>query len=217
MVPAMPLQNRVTPEGIIIATPERGTLMGNRGGRLHDDRKQLGPKRWVSNRWIACVLSFRGRKREVMAPGQYTELFFLDEATALSAGHRPCFECRRADAVRFTSHWIAARGDQGRTGGKLSADDMDHVLHVDRVRRDGSKATFPARLGELPDGTLVRWDGHPCLVFCGTLALWTPAGYREPQRFDAQVTVEVLTPRSIVEVIRAGYLPDLHESVLSFA
>lgn len=208
----MPLQNRVTPEGEIIATPHRGTLMGNRGGRLHDDNKRLGPKRWVSGRWIACALQFRGRKREVMAPGQYTELFFLDEATALSAGHRPCFECRRGDAIRFTTHWIAARGETG----KVTADDIDHVLHVDRMRRDGTKATFPARLGELPDGTFVRWDGVPCLVFAGLIIGWTPAGYTHPQRFDRDMTAEVLTPRTIVEVIRAGYLPDLHESVLSF-
>lgn len=208
----MPLQNRVTPEGEIIATPHRGTLMGNRGGRLHDDNKQLGARRWASNRWIACALAFRGRKREVMAPGQYTELFFLDEATALAAGHRPCFECRRGDAIRFTTHWIAARGITG----KVSADDIDHALHTDRIRRDGSKATFPARLGEIPDGTIVRWDGLPCLVFAGRIAVWTPAGYTHPQRFDAEVVAEVLTPRAIVEVIRAGYLPDLHESVLSF-
>ena len=97
----MPLQNRVTPEGEIIATPHRGLLMGNRGGAFHLPDQTLGPRRWATRQWIACVLEFKGRHREVMRPNRYTELFFLDEATALAAGHRPCFECRRSDAERF--------------------------------------------------------------------------------------------------------------------
>ena len=105
--PAMPLQNRVTPEGDIIATPARGTMMGNRGGAFHTPEQTLGPRRWRTKAWICCVLEFKGRHRAVMQPNRYTELFFLDEATALAAGHRPCFECRRRDALRFAEAWRA--------------------------------------------------------------------------------------------------------------
>jgi len=103
----MPLQNRVTPFGDLVATPVRGTLMGNRGGRIHKDDRVLGPRRWASRQWICCVLAFRGRHRRVWGDG-YTELFFLDEPTALAAGHRPCFECRRQDAIAFAACWRRA-------------------------------------------------------------------------------------------------------------
>src|SRR4051794_26424644 len=99
----MPRQNRVTPSGDIITTPERGTLMGNRGV-LHDADARI-VRRWQGKRWIACVLEFKGRWRPVMAPGRYTELFFLDEATALAAGHRPCAECRRRRFDEFRDTW----------------------------------------------------------------------------------------------------------------
>src|SRR5690606_39500251 len=112
----MPLQNRVTPEGEIIATSARGTMMGNRGGCLHRPDKTLGRRRWVTKQWICCELQFRGRHREVMAPRRYTELFFLDEATAFAAGHRPCFECRRADAPDFARLWANAEGRAERAG-----------------------------------------------------------------------------------------------------
>src|SRR5690606_9191936 len=125
----MPLQNRVTPEGEIIATAARGTLMGNRGGCLHGPDRRLGRRRWVTRQWICCELQFRGRHRQVMTPGQYTELFFLDEATALAAGHRPCFECRRADAVRFARTWAQIEGQTGRA----SAPHMDAALHAERL------------------------------------------------------------------------------------
>src|SRR5262245_10377094 len=125
----MPLQNRVTPTGEIIADPARGTLMGNRGGPLHRPDQTLGARRWVSKAWICCRLEFKGRRRQVMSPGKYTELFFLDEATALAAGHRPCFECRRAEAEQFARLWAKVHGahDRARAG------DMDRVLHAERV------------------------------------------------------------------------------------
>jgi len=116
------LQNRVTPFGEIVATPARGLSMGNRG-ILHDDRRRLGRRRWTHKAWICCVTEFRGRRRQVMAPGRYTELFFLDEAVALAAGHRPCFECRRAAANAFAACW----------GGEPRAPDMDRVLHAERL------------------------------------------------------------------------------------
>ncbi|HEX3456598.1 MAG TPA: hypothetical protein VHR97_01465, partial [Candidatus Baltobacteraceae bacterium] len=129
----MPLQNRVTPFGEVAALPGRGMLMGNRGV-LHDDDRRI-VRTWDVRRWIACVLEFRGRKREVMTPRRYTELFFLDEAAAFSAGHRPCAECRRADYVRFRDLWVA------RFGRPAGADDVDARIHGDRL--DGkTKRTY---------------------------------------------------------------------------
>src|SRR5262245_39749503 len=142
----MPLQNRVTPEGEIIATPHRGLLMGNRGGAFHELHRTLGNRRWATKQWIACVLEFKGRHREVMQPNRYTELFFLDEATALAAGHRPCFECRRADADRFAELWARTQGDVERA----RAPAMDDQLHAERVDRDRRKATFSARRADIP-------------------------------------------------------------------
>src|SRR5215831_5062323 len=133
----MPLQNRVDPYGRLVATPERGTLMGNRGV-LHDESRRVVAA-WRTKRWIACVLSFRGRKREVFTPRRYSELFFLDEATSLSAGHRPCAECRRARYNEFRAAWSAAHGGNGRFAG---ADDMDDVIHAERVERGGGKKTY---------------------------------------------------------------------------
>src|SRR5262249_35689626 len=159
-----PLQNRVTPFGEIIAVPQRGTLMGNRGGCFHRPDKTLGARRWVSRRWIACVLEFRGRHREVMAPGRYTELFFLDEATALAAGPRPCAECCRDDHERFKDAW--RRGNPGeRLPPGASIDALDAVLHRERVRPDRSKVTYRARLGDLPDGVFVALDDDPGAAF----------------------------------------------------
>ncbi len=158
----MPLENRVTPSGEIVAAPWRGSLMGNRG-ILHDGRRRLGTARWRHKAWIACVLAFRGRQRTVMAPGRYTELFFWDEAAALAAGHRPCWECRRADARRFRAAWQAA-GLPGAT-----AAEMDRLLHAARVTRNRRQVTHEAELAGLPDGVfltrpeapaapLIKWD-----------------------------------------------------------
>lgn len=209
----MPLQNRVTPTGEIIATRERGTLMGNRGGMLHRTDKTLGIKRWVSKSWIACRTSFKGRWREVMGPDGYTELFFLDEATAFAAGHRPCYECRRQDAVWFAELWAEAL-----TGGaRAKASEIDTVLHEERMTSDGEKATFKSTVADLPTGVMVLHDGAPHLVFGTQLMVWSPGGYVRALNVAGELQVDVLTPRSIVEVIRAGYDPDIHESVLTFA
>jgi hypothetical protein len=211
----MPLQNRVTPEGEIIATPHRGLMLGNRGGAFHLDDRVLGRRRWASRQWIACLLQFKGRRREgMMMPGRYTELFFLDEAVALAAGHRPCFECRRADALRFAALVGATRGEP-----PLRAPTIDAILHVERLGAHGVKATYRAPLSALPEGTFVRTevDGAltPCLVVGRHLLLWSPAGYTRaiplPRRSAA-----VLTPRSIVAVLGAGYRPMLHPSAAAF-
>jgi hypothetical protein len=210
----MPLQNRVTPEGEIIATPRRGLLMGNRGGAFHLPDRTLGPRRWVTKQWIACVLEFKGRHREVMQPNRYTELFFLDEATALSAGHRPCFECRRAEADRFAELWSKTHSHLDRA----RAPAMDEVLHAERVDRERRKLTFRARRADMPSGVFVRYaqDGSPAqtyLIVGNRLLAWAPAGYRALVSPSAVAEeVEVLTPASIVGVLSAGYRPMLHPS-----
>jgi hypothetical protein len=145
----MPLQNRVTPTGEIIADPARGTLMGNRG-ILHDADRRLGSARWRHPHWICCRLRFKGRRREVMAPRRYTELFFLDEATALAAGHRPCAECRREDFRRFQAAWRDA------VGAEIAAAAIDRALHAARIDPQTRRQTrFEAALADLPDGAFV--------------------------------------------------------------
>ena len=205
----MPLQNRVTPEGEIIATPARGTMMGNRGGCLHRPDKTLTGRRWVSRQWICCELAFNGRHRELMAERRYTELFFLDEATALAAGHRPCFECRRADAIAFASLWAKAEGVEERP----KADRMDRVLHAERLNPDGGKRTFRAALGDLPSGCLVRIAGRPHLLNERQLHAWTPQGYNRAEPAAPAQIVDVLTPPAIVALLQIGLKPRLHPSI----
>jgi len=189
----MPHRNRVTPYGEIVAMPERGTLMGNRGVLHGDDGAHR--RDWQLRRWIACRLEFKGRRRQLRRPGRWTELFFLDEATALAAGHRPCAECRRADYKRWQAAWPHA---------DTSADAMDRVLHGDRLD-GGEKRTHEARLGELPGGVIVERGGAPWLLAGDRLHPWTPAGYGEPARAAPRERVSVLTPAVTVGVLAAGY------------
>lgn len=208
----MPLQNRVTPAGDLIATPQRGLMMGNRGGAFHRLDQTLGARRWASRQWICCVLSFKGRHRKVMQPNRYTELFFLDEATALAAGHRPCFECRRDDALRFAHAWAAAR----RLPERAAAPEMDQILQAERLDAHGGKKTFRSVLGDLPAGTFVRLDppGPDYLYDGKRLFPWSAGGYGAPQGVPPDQPVHVLTPTSIVAVLSAGYRPMLHPSAL---
>lgn len=206
----MPRQNRVTPFGEIIATPERGTFMGNRG-ILHDaEGRILRP--WQVKRWLVCVLEFRGRKRTVMTPNRYTELFFLDEATALAAGHRPCAECRRERFLAYCDAWKTAypRADGSP---RPSADEMDNRLHAERIGPNRAKRCFVGKLDELPDGvfvTVATW-GEQAYMVCGDhLLAWSPGGYGERRRRPRSEEVQVLTPPSTVAVIRAGYVPEIH-------
>jgi hypothetical protein len=208
----MPLQNRVTPEGEIIATPHRGLMLGNRGGAFHREDRTLGARRWASKRWIACRLEFKGRRRPgMMMPNRYTELFFLDEATALAAGHRPCFECRRAHAEQFAFLWARVHGWPA----PARANDMDRVLHGERVGARGRKNTYTAPLAALPEGTFVRVATAgaelPHLLAGERLFPWSPAGYGAAQPFSDR-EVAVLTPPAIVAVLRTGYRPMLHPS-----
>lgn len=204
-----PLQNRVTPFGDIIATHERGLFMGNRGGCFHDDAKELTRRRWVSQQWITCLTSCRGRWREVMAPRRYTELFFLDEAVAFAAGHRPCAECRRGDFNRFRSAFI--QGNPHLAGGPPRAGELDAVLHRERVGPAGSKRTCEATLGELPAGVFVTFDGAEAwLVLDGSLYRWSAGGYAERRTGSPGERVAVLTPMSVVRAFAAGYVPQVH-------
>jgi hypothetical protein len=199
----VPLRNRVTPFGEIIATEARGLLFGNRG-LLHDEGGRL-IRAWQVRRWIACRLEFKGRRRPLLRPGRFTELFFLDEATALAAGHRPCAECRREDFVRFRDLWTEVHGrDQGRVEG------IDRVLHADRVTPGGGKRIYEARLADLPDGAMVAEEEEAWLVVGGELLAWSPSGYGSRRAKSGASTVRVLTPSSVLDVIRAGYEPMIH-------
>ena len=173
----MPLQNRVTPTGDIIATPHRGMFTGNRG-IIHDPAtKTLLTRRWSSNAWLTCVCEFQGRRRKVMGGRSWTELFFLDEATAFAAGHRPCFYCRREDANRFRAAW-----EQGNRVAEILATEMDAVLH--RERLEGRKKrlhALPMPLEQLPDGAMVQSGTESYLIASGRALLWSPDGYREAQ------------------------------------
>jgi hypothetical protein len=199
----VPLQNRVTPFGNIIATEARGLLYGNRGV-LHDAQGRI-VRAWGVRRWIACELEFKGRRRELLRPGRFTELFFLDEATALAAGHRPCAECRRQDFLRFRAAWAETH-----PGASLMVDDIDRVLHDERVGPGGTKRLHESNLEDMPDGTMVAQDGRAWLVFGGELLAWSPFGYGARRGMPASSTAMVLTPLSMVGAIRAGYHPGIH-------
>ena len=152
----MPRQNRVTPWGEIIAVPGRGLFMGNRGC-IHGAGGNLTGKRWERKAWVTCLLAFKGRQRQVMAPGKYTELFFLDEATALAAGHRPCATCRRNDYSRFKQLWAEANTGCSGTG-DASIKDIDNRLHRERFISGGRQDGWCPSLKDLPDGTFVVLD-----------------------------------------------------------
>ncbi len=203
----MPRQNRVTPFGELIATESRGTLMGTRGC-LHDDQQHVR-RAFAGRRWITCVLEFRGRHRTIMTPGRYTELFFLDEATALAAGHRPCAECQNARYRLFRETWVEANpGIRAQ-----SADEIDRVLHAERLDGERRKRAYLASVSELPPGVMVADDrGVPFLVREESLIRWEPGGYALKIPRARGATVRVLTPRSIVRAIRRGYPVMIHSS-----
>jgi hypothetical protein len=203
----MPLQNRVTPFGDIIATPHRGMFTGNRG-IIHDPAtKTLSKRRWSSRAWLTCVCEFRGRRREVMGGRSWTELFFLDEATAFAAGHRPCFFCRRDEANRFRAAW-----EKGNGASDLRADDIDAVLHRERLEGRGKRLhALPMPLSKLPDGAMVAAGEDSFLIAKGRRLKWSPAGYREAR--GRMEDAMLLTPPSTLRAFSAGYRPVLHRSV----
>lgn len=198
----MPLQNRVDPFSRLHAVSERGLLMGNRG-ILHDGARHIRRNHGHSA-WIYCLLSFKNRHREVMAPHRYTELFFLDEATALAAGHRPCAECQRARYNQFRQCW--AKGDT-----RPRAPDMDAALHAARLRPDGQKARFTAPVADLPDGAIFVAGEAAVLLWQGRQWDWSFAGYH-PRPESVAGKVAVLTPLPALRVLQNGFCPMVHPS-----
>ncbi|ATU92637.1 hypothetical protein [Phyllobacterium zundukense] len=198
----MPLQNRVTPFGEIVASPHRGMLMGNRG-IIHDPTtRTLLKRRWTTRAWIICVCEFKGVRREVMARRSWTELFFFDEAAALAAGHRPCFYCQRQRAKTFQAAWA--------TGNETilpSAPAMDMILHGERLDAKGGKRRhrIEGSIADLPDGTMIASGDNAYLVKAGEMHLWSWEGYA-PSPTPAN-NVSLLTPPATVRALRAGYGP----------
>jgi hypothetical protein len=200
----MPLQNRVNPFGELVSIATRGMLMGNRGGRFHRDDQLCGKRRWASDRWICCSLKFKGRHRSVWGES-YTELFFLDEPTALAAGHRPCFRCRPEAATAFSKAFAIAAGYS------VSPEATDKILHTERL--DGkAKRLHRHRIDTLPDGAMIARDGKAFAVRGKKLLPWTPSGYGPSVARPRGKTVDVLTPPSILAMLAAGYTPLWHES-----
>jgi hypothetical protein len=203
----MPLQNRVTPSGDIIVTPHRGMFTGNRG-IIHDPATKTLTRRWASRAWLTCVCAYKGRRRAVMGGRSWTELFFLDEATALAAGHRPCFFCRRDDAKRFRAAWEAGNGVTG-----ILADDIDTVLHRERLdHRKKRLHALPIPLENLPDGAMVQEATESYLILRGRALQWSPAGYCAAQ--NPLQGAMLLTPPSTLRALLARYRPVLHESAM---
>ena len=208
----MPLQNRVTPLGELVADPARGLVYGNRGC-LHDESGRIR-RRYDGKRWIACRLQFRGwQRRPLMQPGRFTELFFLDDATAFAAGHRPCALCRHEDYARLVDVWRQIHPDQ------VGAETIDAQLHAERVAPDTrTQLHHEAPLDELPDGAFVVWEGAPWLVLDAHLLRWTAAGYVARRPRPARQQARLITPPSLVSVLRAGWqslVPLLHPSALA--
>ncbi|MEO1469032.1 MAG: hypothetical protein AAFV86_08250 [Pseudomonadota bacterium] len=199
----MPLTNRVTPMGEIVAAPWRGGLVGNRGV-LHvegPDGPVMGRRLWAHQAWVACRLEFRGRWREPMLPGRWTALFFWDEAAAFAAGHLPCGECRHADHRRFVEAWEAA----GQPGPR--APERHRAMHRARVRRDRSRVTVEAEAAGLPDGVFILAEDGAALLWQAALHPWTPGGGYGAPRPRPAGRVRLLTPAPAVAAFRAGYVP----------
>jgi hypothetical protein len=199
----MSLQNRGTPQGELVSDPARGLVYANRGC-LHDADGRI-KRRYNGKRWIACRLEFRGWQRgPLLQPGRFTEIFFLDEATAFAAGHRPCALCRREDYVRFGQHW----------SGPANADAIDERLHEERVAADRSQRLHSTELASLPDGAFVLRDGTAWLVLGAELLRWSPGGYDERVARPSE-RATLITPPSLVEILRTGWhgsVPLLHPS-----
>jgi len=203
----MPLQNRVTPFGDIVATAQRGMFIGNRG-IVHDPatRTLLG-RRWTTKAWLVCLLHYKGQRREVMSRRSWTELFFLDEAVALAAGHRPCFYCRRKDAEAFRAAWA-----KGREVALPLAPQMDAVLHAERLDRGRKRLhAIPGPVDELPNGAMITADSAAYTVVRGRAFRWTEQGYSAAQEIPR--AAGLLTPPSTLLAMRAGYRPRLHPDI----
>lgn len=204
------LQNRIDPWGRLNAVPDRGTLMGNRG-ILHDDQKRI-VRPWAHKAWVVCQLSFKDiRRNEMFAPSNYSELFFLDEATAFAAGHRPCFYCQRKRSLQFKNAWIAANVPPERHA-NFKTPAMDAQIHAERTTGRGVKQTYPEALAELPVGTMFEHASSAWLVAPDGCRRWSFGGYSGVTALPDRVEVAVLTPRSIVAAFQLGFTPHIHSS-----
>ena len=204
----MPLQNRVDPFGLIHAVEHRGTLMGNRGGCFHTEDKTLKSTHWKTRQWISCVLEFKGRQRELMAERSYTELFFLDEATALAAGHRPCYECRYPDAKRFREALVRS----GVFHYRPKASDLSDAIagEIQSVLK-GKSEREQIDVAQLPNGAMFTTGATAYLKWNEQAYAWSFSGYGEPQALPAQVVR--LTPHITCQALAHGYVPQLHPSI----
>lgn len=202
----MPYQNKVDPWGIIHAVKSRGMYMGNRGV-LHNENQEIIATHRIKC-WVTCLLEFKGRQRKIMTPNRYTELFFLDEATAFSAGHRPCAECRRNRYNEFKEKWLQANGEL-LLGMKPTAANMDKIIHEERIQNK-QKVTYTSTLNELPDGTMVEIKSKAYLIWKNKLYEWSFTGYSKAEiDYKENDEVEVLTPKSYVNTFLKGFVPDI--------
>ncbi len=201
-----PLQNRVAPTGELVSVGDRGLLMGNRGGQFHRPDQTLATRRWASRAWIACVLEYKGWHEQIWVDRHYTQLFFLDEATALAAGHRPCALCRRADYRRFAEHWAETEGRVA----PPKATEMDERLHAERWASRADAISNTVVGSQIPGGTIVMGENAPSLVHAGRLWRWSFAGYERGPPLDRAALYPVVTPPKIVAILAAGYQPLLH-------
>jgi hypothetical protein len=210
----MPLQNRVNPFSQIVAIPERGAWTGNRGV-IHNIEKQI-IKNHAVKYWITCVLHYKGKRRELMMPNRWTELFFLDEATAFAAGHRPCGFCRHADYKKFKQLWLQANGAGYGLTDNTSIQMIDAFIHKERLSKSNTQKTYTAFLHTLPNGVFIKLanEQEAFLWLRRQLYQWSFSGYKKATEVDASQTVEVLTPASYVEVMRLGYEPKVHVSAM---
>ncbi len=206
----MPIQNRVDPWGNIIATTTKGTLLGNRG-ILHNGKKQI-VKAYQHQSWVTCRLEFKQRKRKIMSPNNYTELFFLDEATAFAVGHRPCCECRRERYLEFKGYWVRANMNKQANEVKISV--INRLMHNDRMNK-GAKIIHKANIKNLPDGTIFSYKNFAYLIFKTKVFLWSFEGYSYAKNINIPNEVDVLTPKSIVNIFRLGFKPEIHKSISS--
>ena len=190
----MTLQNRVNPWGEIVATPARGTMMGNRGGKFHRDDKTLGGRRWASHHWICCDMHYKNMQHEAMGKG-YTSLFFLDEVTALAAGHRPCFFCRRREAKAFI-------------GGR-KVEEFDRELHAQRLTRR------EANISDLPDAAMIEHEGDAYAVKGSKLLQWSHSQYGLAIPRASIMKTRLLTPPLITAILAKGYQPRWHPSAIT--
>jgi len=205
------LQNRVNPLGKLIRTKARGSWTGTRG-LIHNDKKEV-VRLFKHKTWITCKLEFKGRKRIMMTPNLYTELFFLDEATAFSAGHRPCAECRREEFNRFKQFWLQGNSSYD-FNLKTKIREIDEIIHEERINMEQEKVTYKEKISMLPDGTFILIDQEAFLVMGKKMYRWTEYGYEKEIELPGKGTVTVLTPKSIVNTLRAGYVPQIHSSFI---